>query len=64
MEVFSAHVRDEVDLGALADDLLDVIGETMHPVHASLWLSGAPHVLAPRRRPSAVAALPPRGAES
>jgi hypothetical protein len=31
-------LRDEVDLKTLSDDLLEVVGETVQPVHASLWL--------------------------
>jgi hypothetical protein len=43
LESFSSKLRDETDLDALNDELVGVVGETMQPAHASLWLrpSGA-----------------------
>jgi hypothetical protein len=35
---FSARLRNEVDLSRLSDLLLAAVGETMQPVHSSLWL--------------------------
>lgn len=38
LSTFGMTLRDEVDLQALADDLVRVVDETMHPEHISLWL--------------------------
>ncbi len=38
LESFSARLRDETELGALSDDLLSVVGETVQPSHVSLWM--------------------------
>ena len=37
---FSAQLREEVDLQALARDLLGVVDEALKPAHSSLWLLG------------------------
>ncbi len=35
---FSSRLRDEVDLDSLSHELVAVVGSTMQPVHAALWL--------------------------
>jgi hypothetical protein len=35
-------MREETDLGELADELVGVVGETMQPAHVSLWLRPDP----------------------
>jgi hypothetical protein len=38
VDEFSSHLRDEVDLAAVSTRLVDVVNDTMRPVHASIWL--------------------------
>lgn len=35
---FSSRLRDQVDLGSLNSELVGVVGRTMQPAHASIWL--------------------------
>jgi K+-sensing histidine kinase KdpD len=38
---FSTTLREEVNLEQLTDSILEVVRETMQPIHVSLWLSQA-----------------------
>ena len=51
LEVFSATLRNEIDLSQLRENLLNVVQETMQPAHVSLWLrSPQQHTAEPLRR--------------
>jgi hypothetical protein len=38
LDRFGTHLRDQVDLSEIGADLLTVVGDTVQPTHASLWL--------------------------
>jgi hypothetical protein len=38
LQTFNAKLRDDIDLDSVADDLVEVVKETMQPTHVSLWL--------------------------
>ncbi|HEY2788656.1 MAG TPA: hypothetical protein VGI72_04325 [Gaiellales bacterium] len=38
LDAFSALLRREIDLDALTDDVLAVVGRTLHPAHVTIWL--------------------------
>jgi uncharacterized membrane protein YbhN (UPF0104 family) len=69
VEVFSARLREEIDLDTLSAELLAVVDQTMQPTHAALWLRPSaqgrdargrdrqPHVCAGGRARPAVALL-------
>jgi hypothetical protein len=40
IEGFGFRLRNQTDLDALSNDLLEVVDECIQPLHASLWLRG------------------------
>lgn len=38
LESFAVHVRDQINLDELADELVAVVSDTMHPEQVSLWI--------------------------
>ena len=53
---FSDRLRQQVDLGTLSGELLDMVDKTMQPTQASLWLRPA---LDGSSRPRELARQPP-----
>lgn len=41
LDVFSARLRDEIDLEALERELVGLVNDTTQPAHATVWLRGA-----------------------
>jgi len=42
LDAFAARLRDQVDLDALEREVLGVVGRTVQPAHAALWLRERP----------------------
>jgi hypothetical protein len=40
LDAFTVRMRDQVDLDAVRREVLDVVGTTLRPAHASVWLRG------------------------
>jgi hypothetical protein len=38
LDAFNRHLRDEIDISTLVDQLTSVVSETMQPTHVTLWL--------------------------
>jgi hypothetical protein len=38
LDAFTTRMRDQVDIDAVRNDVLDVVGTTVRPAHASVWL--------------------------
>jgi len=49
LDSFSSKLRDETDLDALSDDLVNAVMETMQPAQISLWLR--PYTPSKRQQP-------------
>ncbi len=40
LDAFTSRMRDEVDIDAVRNDVLEVVGTVLQPAHASVWLRG------------------------
>ena len=58
LDGLTAQLRDEVDLEALAGDLVGVVQETMQPAYASLWLRETSAAPTPAVEGAGAAAVP------
>lgn len=63
LDAFTSRLRDEVDLDSVRGEMLGVVGETMHPAHASVWLSDRSRIasLTGPSSPARVSKLPAPG---
>ena len=43
IQAFSTRLREQIDLDALATELLAVVDQTMEPTRVSLWLRASSH---------------------
>ncbi len=39
MAEFTIHLRDQVDLDALENDIVTTVAETLNPRHVTIWLN-------------------------
>jgi hypothetical protein len=42
LDAFATRMRDQVDIDAVRHEVLDVVGSTLRPAHASVWLRQTP----------------------
>jgi hypothetical protein len=43
IEAFSTRLRDQIDLGTLATEVMAVVDQSMEPTRISLWLRPSPN---------------------
>jgi hypothetical protein len=59
VDAFAARLRDQVDLDALAAELLAVVDQTVQPTRVSLWLKPPLTTRPASRSPAATEQAPP-----